>query len=176
MSKKPLGVAEFWSEDCAGGGMQHCPRCRAPLFQYAEFCLRCGSSLAYLYDDGYVESLTVQEVVGDLTGHIKQVIRSDVILGVTIEREAQGSPPAARPDSRTDLPSPPRWATYLLHLVLPHKERRALVGDLCEEYGDIQTSCGTPAAVFWICWQALRSSIRLAVVAWIARQLGRFLP
>jgi hypothetical protein len=72
---------------------------------------------------------------------------------------------------------PPMTAEYILHLLLPKKDREACIGDLIEEYRDIYERFGKLRADFWFSTQVVLSTwpllrrliLRIAILLLLGR-------
>jgi hypothetical protein len=137
----------------------------SPLVNDNPRCLRCGrhASEARLV----LTSLTAGDMTREIRNDLVHRFGHDPIVDVRIERLVT---------SDNEALDPPRWAVLALHFLLPHRDRRAIIGDLVEEYAEIYGNCGRFAATAWLWWQATRSSIRLGVIAWLVGRVKRLIP
>lgn len=76
--------------------------------------------------------------------------------------------------------STPKFGEYLLYLLLPKRDRENLIGDLAEEYVEVQLKFGTMAANIWYykqvftsAWPLILKAIRIGLIAWVGEWIRR---
>ena len=63
---------------------------------------------------------------------------------------------------------------YFLAFLVPSKHRTAVIGDMLEEYAEIERQHGTSAAMRLCAWDCIRSIVRLAVIAKIVHWFSQW--
>jgi hypothetical protein len=84
-------------------------------------------------------------------------------------------------EAKSAIPSPPFNAEYLLYLLLRKEEREILIGDLTEEYGEVNNRFNKHRADTWFykqvfgsVWPLLRRALlKIGALVWLGRILRR---
>lgn len=87
--------------------------------------------------------------------------------------------PGVLKSMRSNL-TPPQLGEFALYMILTKEDREYLIGDLAEEFIEVQAKFGRTKASIWYykqvltsAWPLMRKAIRLGILAWVGEWIRR---